>query len=389
MSTLWGSYGRSKEWCPSRCPSAAPRFDCAGSHRVPFVTTVCGRSGGAGFWKHCILPRQNAKNKKSQVKHIQKQHARKQNRHETCISDKIPMKKIANSAGPFRHPPPRFTGCPCTFWSKTWFYVTGAGDRMVLEVRNVSLRGRCKESDTLWKSWQAQYFVDVAKTLAGVCHSKDCALCGRRRESAPWMLCFEVEGLDSWEGLHFWNLNLRISLRGQCSISYDLRSWFRGRRSTFETCFHFRGSLAQNARFGAPDIFSFRGSLAQNARFGAPDSQFSRKSRTKRSFWSSGSSVFGEVSHKTFVLELRIFSYRGSLAQNARFGAPDLQFSRKSRRKRSFWSSGFSVFEEVSHKTLVYKILMQVVQKGPVTEILRQRSCRSGPTGISGLIGSW
>ena len=107
-------------------------------------------------------------------------------------------------------------------------------------------------------------------------------------------------------------------------------------------------------------IFSFRGSLAQNARFGSPDLQFSRKSRTKRSFWKSGSSVFEEVSHKTLVLELRsfswssgasvfeevshktlvlevrIFSFRGSLAQNTRFGSPDLQFSRKSRRICSF-----------------------------------------------------
>ena len=252
---------------------------------------------------------------------------------------------------------------------------------MVLDDRNVILRGRCKESDTLWKSWQAQYFVDVAKTLAGVCHSKDCVLRDRRRESAPWMLCFEVERLDSWEGLHFWSFNLRISLRGQCSISYDLGSWFRGRRSTSETCFNFRGSLAHNARFGAPDL------------------QFSRKSRTKRSFWSSGSSVFEDVSHKTLVLEVRIFSFRGSLAQNARFGAPDLQFSRKSRTKRSFWSSGSSVFEEVSHKTLVLELrifnfrgslaefarLQYLDPHGPKvdpnTEILRQKSCRSGPTG--------
>ena len=58
--------------------------------------------------KHCILPRQNAKNKKTQVKHTQKQHAKKQNRHETCISNKIPLKNTANSAGPFRHPPPSF-----------------------------------------------------------------------------------------------------------------------------------------------------------------------------------------------------------------------------------------------------------------------------------------
>ena len=61
-------------------------------------------------------------------------------------------------------------------------------------------------------------------------------------------------------------------------------------------------------------IFSFRGSLAENVRFGSPDLQFSRKSRTKRSFWSSGSSVFEEVSHKTLLLEARVFSFRGSLA---------------------------------------------------------------------------
>ena len=120
----------------------------------------------------------------------------------------------------------------------------------------------------------------------------------------------------------------------------------------------------------------------ENAGFGSPELQFSRTSRTKRSFWSSGSgsSVFGNVLHKTLVLEVRVFSFRGGrLAQNARFGAPDFQFSGTSRIKRSFWKSGSSVFEEVSHKTLVlevrvfslevsqnllvYKILMQVAQK--------------------------
>ena len=29
-------------------------FVCAGSHRVPFASTVCGRSASAGFW--VILP---------------------------------------------------------------------------------------------------------------------------------------------------------------------------------------------------------------------------------------------------------------------------------------------------------------------------------------------
>ena len=39
VSTLWGSYGRSKEWCPSQSPFTAA-FDCTGSRRVPFATTV-------------------------------------------------------------------------------------------------------------------------------------------------------------------------------------------------------------------------------------------------------------------------------------------------------------------------------------------------------------
>ena len=54
MSTLWGSYGRSKEWCPSRCPFATAAFDCAGSHRVPFASTVSHGLVVAGFW--VVLP---------------------------------------------------------------------------------------------------------------------------------------------------------------------------------------------------------------------------------------------------------------------------------------------------------------------------------------------
>ena len=54
VSTLWGSYGRSKEWCSSRCPFASAGFDCAGSHRVLFATTVPNGSGRAGFW--IVLP---------------------------------------------------------------------------------------------------------------------------------------------------------------------------------------------------------------------------------------------------------------------------------------------------------------------------------------------
>ena len=52
VSTLWGSYGRSKEWCPSRCPSATAAFDCAGTHRVPFASTVSHGMVAAGF---CVV----------------------------------------------------------------------------------------------------------------------------------------------------------------------------------------------------------------------------------------------------------------------------------------------------------------------------------------------
>ena len=190
--------------------------------------------------------------------------------------------------------------------------------------------------------------------------------------------------------------------------------------------FSFQGGLAQNVGFGSPDlqfsrksrtkrsfwssgisvlgdvshktlvlevwIFSFQGSLAQNVGFGSPDLQFSRKSRTpgsqfsgtsriKRSFWKSGSSVFKGASHKTLVLEVRIFSFRGSLAQNARFGAPGSQFSGTSRIKRSFWKSGSSVFEEVSHKTLVLEVRIFSFQ-GSLAEFARlQDPDTSGPKG--------
>ena len=67
---------------------------------------------------------------------------------------------------------------------------------------------------------------------------------------------------------------------------------------------------------------------------------FSWKTRKKRSFWKSGSSVFEEASQKTLVLEVWIFSFRGSVAENTRFGSLDLQFLRMSHRICSFWKSG-------------------------------------------------
>ena len=70
------------------------------------------------------------------------------------------------------------------------------------------------------------------------------------------------------------------------------------------------------------------------------------------------------------VLEVWIFIFCKCLAEFARFEAPDSPFSWKSRIKRSFWKSESSVFLEV------YRLLIQVVQKDPDSEILQKWSYR-------------
>ena len=340
MSTLWGSYGRCKEWCPSRCPSATAAFDCAGSHRVPFASTVCG---SAGFW--VVLPG-------------------------VCV-------RLEAKRG--------FTWQVQEigwFWRvETWFYVAGVRNRTLCENR-----GRRSIWWRLPKRWQACVIRRIVfyVTSAGNPHHGCYVL--RSKGWIPEKGC--IFGTWTWGSICVASAAFRMT----SGHDFVAGAVLLKHASIFVEDSHKMLILERRS-------FSFRGSLAQNARFGSPDLQFSRKSRTKRSFRSSGSSVFEEVSHKTLVSELRIFSFRGRLAQNARFGSPELQFSRKSRTKRSFWKSGALVFEEISHKTLVLELrifnfrgslaefarLQYLDASGPKvdpnTEILRQRSCRSGPTG--------
>ena len=192
---------------------------------------------------------------------------------------------------------------------------------MALEDRNVSLRGRCKESDTLWKSWQAQYFVDMAKTLAGVCHSKDC-------------IAFYVAGTGNTH-----------------HGSYILRS---------------KGSIPEKGCiFG---IWTWGSVCVASAAF----RMTSGHDFVVGAVLPKHVSIFVEVSQKTLVLELRIFSFRGSLAQNVRFGAPDSQFSKKSRTKRSFTRS----WCKWSKRTL-----LQRSWDRDLAEVVLQDLDRSGPTG--------
>ena len=326
VSTLWGSYGKGKEWCPSRCPSATAAFDCAGSHRVPFASTVSHGMVAAGFW--VVLPGACAL-------------------FEAKRGFTWQVQKIG------------------WFWRvETWFYVAGARNRTLCENR-----GRCSILWTLPKRRQACVIRRIAFYVTGAGNPHHGCYVSRSKGSIPEKGC--IFGASTWGSVCVASAAFRMT----SGHDFVAGAVLLKHASIFVEVSH--TTLVLELR-----ISSFRGSLAQNARFGAPDLQFSKMSRTKRSFWKSG-----------------IFSFRGSLAQNARFGAPDLQFSKKSRTKRSFWSSGSSVFEEVSHKTLVLELrifnfrgslaefarLQYLDPHGPKvdpnTEILRQKSCRSGPTG--------
>ena len=273
VSTLWGSYGRQKEWCPSRCPSATVAFDCAGSRRVPFVMTVCGRSSVTGFW--VVLP---------------------------------------GVRGLFG------AGSTREF---TW-QAQGIG-HFVKIVAGAVFCGRAS-FEGLRFTWHAQ----------GI-RSMDAMFSGRRVRflTRATFLEIELEDQFAWPVRHFVWPGVMISWQ----VQY------------FWNMFPFSWKFCRNVW-----ILSFRGSLAENAHFGSLQLQFSKKSRAKRSFWSSGSwksrinlkrsfwtsrsllfeevshktlvwksgsSVFEEVSHKMLVLEVRVFSFRGRLAEFVRLHDPD------------------------------------------------------------------
>ena len=140
-----------------------------------------------------------------------------------------------------------------------------------------------------------------------------------------------LEGRHAISCVRVCDFGLRRKSHGKCSF-------LRSGASFFARVVVLCTRLVKNARSN----FNICERLAQFARFGAPDSPFPWKFQRKRSFWASGRSVFEEVSQKMLVLEVRIFSFRGSLSENARFGSLDLQFLRMSRRICSFWKSGSS-----------------------------------------------
>ena len=79
-------------------------------------------------------------------------------------------------------------------------------------------------------------------------------------------------------------------------------------------------------------------------------------SRAKRSFWKSTFSLFANVSCKTLVFEVCILTFCECLARNARFGSLHSHFLRMSRVKRWFSKSAFSLLANVSCETLVLEV---------------------------------
>ena len=130
----------------------------------------------------------------------------------------------------------------------------------------------------------------------------------------------------------------KMILRGRCSASYDLASFFCGRRSTLE---RWSGKIAK--RIGT------RPSALHSA------FDFWRKSRRIVSFLMLSIPKIEEVSQTCFVFDVVKFKNWGSLAEVLRFWCRQLQKLKKSRRIASFLTLSSSIVEEVSQNCFVFK----------------------------------
>ena len=95
-------------------------------------------------------------------------------------------------------------------------------------------RGRRNDFDALQNTWQAQEFVRVAKTVAGVVDLKrvrnDAFRMAGAMISCFAMSMFEASDAESVEGCYL----AGIISRGSYRTSYASAQLFRGRRNTFE-----------------------------------------------------------------------------------------------------------------------------------------------------------
>ena len=180
------------------------------------------------------------------------------------------------------------------FWRSKWFS-----------------RGRRRDFDTLQNTWQAQEFVRVAKTLAGVVGWKRvwnerCVSRGRRRDFVlcdvdVWSLRRRIRGKVRGFLVSRKYYFAGIISRGSYRSSYASAQFFRGRRNTFEA----------STKKSVKRIGILRSSVRSTCHFW-------RKSRRNASFLSFKASFLKEISQKSFVFELQSFNFEGNLAEKLR-----------------------------------------------------------------------
>ena len=147
------------------------------------------------------------------------------------------------------------------------------------------------------------------------------------------------QGADFLRGVVFWSVRSSIRfakmiLRDRCSTSYDLASFFCGRRRTLD---RWNGKIAK--RIGT-----------------RPSALHSTKSRRIASFWMLPTSNTEDASQNSFVFDVVKFNLCGSPAELLRIRCCQVQSLRKSRRPAAFWMLSSSKIEEVSQNSFAFKL---------------------------------
>ena len=211
-------------------------------------------------------------------------------------------------------------------------------------------RGGRNDFDTLQNTWQAQEFVRVAKTLAGVVDLErvrnDGFRVGGAGISGFVKSMFEASDAESVEGL-------QISCHGSVTLQGSFRVAVTGVLMPRLNFFVAGAVLLKhplkiiktycNSEVKRLVHMSFEGSLAKTIRFWVSKFHFWGKSRRKASFLSFRESFF-----------------KGSLAKTLRFWASKLHFWRKSRTETSFLNFKPSLLVFTSVGCQIYWISHQV-----------------------------
>ena len=147
------------------------------------------------------------------------------------------------------------------------------------------------------------------------------------------------QGADFLRGVVFWSVRSSIRfakmiLRDRCSTSYDLASFFCGRRCTLD---RWNGKIAK--RIGT-----------------RPLALHSTKSRRIASFWMQPTSNTEDASQNSFVFDVVKFNLCGSPAELLRLRCCQVQNLRKSCRPAAFWMLSSSRIEDVSQNSFAFKL---------------------------------